>query len=510
MNRRVLMLLKSDCGNHSMIKIYHELTTHGFILDVCSNSFAQNDLYDFDGIRIKSVYDISIDDYEVLIVTRNIFDYPISADKIINYKGIIISDNTTFYEGNDVFGDVVFTSGKNNYDIMRESGIELPVIPVGCIKCKFDYSSSKQNNVVWIESGHFPFGKKGRFEIAEIINAICEQYPDYTLTVKPRYLLKDCRDATHYNADHIYNYLDPIAQKHPNLKLIHTNYDLSDVIKNAQTVIHTYSSAFQEAIVLGKRILNIGEISSDETVDLRNNRYQKIKKYIDRAGCTVSKRDILSVFPQGFRVESSFDGVSINPGLTPIQNTIVVILDIVEKWYQNKWLVPDFYSSASQMNYINKKPYSLIQHRVRGALNHIVAKQEYFLDDYSSFSPLRKQIAHNALRLDNIELEIDNVIKTNFSLYNKSIFNQPYLMKKEFESGRFDPNRPWDELLCPESYLYFSGMTFYLNNDRKKAIDCLERYLSLVESKAFAETLIDKPSYQISAKKTIKNINKTI
>lgn len=110
----------------------------------------------------------------------------------------------------------------------------------------------------------------------------------------------------------------------------------------------------------------------------------------------------------------------------------------------------------------------------------------------------------------NYTIPIDNVIKTNFSLYNKSIFNQPYLMKKEFESGRFDPNRPWDELLCPESYLYFSGMTFYLNNDRKKAIDCLERYLSLVESKAFAETLIDKPSYQISAKKTIKNINKTI
>ena len=424
MNRRILMLLKSDCGNHAMIKIYHELLAQGLFPDICSISFFNNDLYDFENIDIKSINDVSIDDYDALIVTRNIFDYPISIEKIIHYKGLIISDNTTFYEGDDVFGDVVFTSGTNNYKTMRDRGVELPVIPVGCIKSNPNKSISNNKTILWIESGHFPFGQKGRTEIADIIDSICAKNPDYTLIVKPRYLPNDCKEANHYNVDHIYNYLKTVAIKRSNLRLLQTNCSLTDAIQDVQTVIHTYSSGFQEAIELNKEIINIGDISTAETVDLRHNRFQRIKDYIDRAECTVSKKDVLSILPRGFFVSSEFDGSLNRAGCSPIHNMVERIIDIIEKWYLRKSLLPGYYTSISQYDYKTTDKSRIERHRFCGALCHIVAKQEYYLDDFFSFIHLREMIKKNSLTEQQLDNRINDVIRTHFDDFNKSVFNQ--------------------------------------------------------------------------------------
>lgn len=502
MNKKVLLLLKSDTGNHSMIKIYEELLAQNVIADVCSISSKSNDLYDFDKKNIVHISQVSIDDYDALIVTRNIFDYPICTEKIINYRGVIFADNTTFYEGDDVFGDVVFTSGTNNYNILCKSRIELPVLAVGCLKSANIKNKKSRKKIVWIESGHFPFGSKGRNEIANTISSICKKLPDFEVVVKPRYLIKDCKSANHYNADHIYNYLIPISNSFSNLQLIDEPCNLSEIICDAHTVIHTYSSAFQEAVELNKSIINIGDYFTEETVDLRKNRYAKIREYIDRAGCTISKNEVVSILPSGFIVNNSFDGTPRTMDFTPAQKIVRCILESIEMRRRNLWVKNGYYSSET-INYCMRTQTNVKEQREKGALLHAIAQTEYYLDDYHSFICIREKVLKGCFNTDCLGEALDEIIEKNYENYNRSIYNQAYLMKRLFEKGKFSQ---FDEkkLLCQEAYLYFSGMTFFQNGEKKKAMFFLNRYLQLVEKKQFAETLVDKPYYQNIAKNAIE------
>jgi len=503
---KILFLLKSDCANLALIQLYHGFAARGITPDVCTCSFRPNDMRCFAGISVLPIADINIHNYDVLLAARNIFDYPIPVSEILAYKGLIAADNTTLYDGTDVYGDVVFTAGRNNYETLVHSGQNLPTLSCGCLKTKKSETVAQTKKIVWIESGHFPYGEVGRRQEAELIRQICLAYPDYRIVVKPRYLLSDCAVAKHSNADHLFHYLSEFADKLPNLELWTQPCTVAEAIADAQTVIHTYSSAFQEAAVLDKAIINIGDIETEETVDLRRNRFNRIKAYIDKAGQTVCRAEVIGLLPHGVKCTEAYRAFILGTADDPIQAMVTSLCLLHAHWKEDRAIPPGFYEALAYGDLQPLNRAQLHSRRIQGAVCHIAAQYEYYLDDYTSFQKI-KTTPYGDNWQQQLHADIQAILVENFDYFNRNAFNQAYLMRLSYEQGHFDPRQGWKNLLCPEAFQYFSGKYWYEAGQYALALGCLEEYLRHAQNRKYPTTLVDKPEFIAEAVRLVGRIN---
>lgn len=487
-------MLKSDCGNLAMIQLYNACLSHNLKPDVCACSFRANDLRCFANVPIFSMEEINIHDYDMLLVVRNIFDYPIHYTDILSYKGIIVADNTTLYDGTDVYGDIVLTAGRNNYQSLQTSGLELPTFSCGCLKAQQKNGKATSKKIVWIESGHFPYGQKGRFEETDLIRRICLTYPDYRVVVKPRYLISDCANAKHSNADHIFHYLSAYAEELPNLELLTEPCSVEEVIADAQVVLHTYSSAYQEAILFEKGVINVMDIHTEETIDLRTNRFNRIKAYIDKAGQSCSRHHVLDFLPTGIQCSAEYRSFILGNTADPLNEVVQALCFIVRNKCAGLFLKPEFHEKISAESFATVGKDTIYKKRVQGAICHAIAEYEYYLDDYCSFIPLKKR-AYSRKWKTEIKGVLNSFIKEHFDTYNSYPHNQAFLMQLAYKNNDFSPYKGWPNLLCEEAYHFYCGKYWYEHGKYIEAYNSIKTYLSLQEGKFYAVTLIDKPEY---------------
>ena len=503
----ILIMLKGDCANSSLVHIYNCLNKTDFHIDICSASLSHNNIRFFnDSSIIKKINTIDINDYEALIVARNIYDYPIPYQKIINYKGVIIADHTTLNEGCNVFGDVVLVAGKNNYDLMLNGGVNVPTVSIGCLKSQKSFEQNNSPNFLWIESGHFPYGKKGRLQEVDTIVQICRSFPNYQLTVKPRYLPEYCSDVNHPNSDHIYKYLSAVKESLPNLKLIQNDVLLESEIKKASLVFHTYSSAFQEAVAMGKPIINIGDIETEETVDLRKNRYSLIKEYIDVAGCTLKRKDILNYLPKGLYCTENYSEYILGTEKKPREASAFIVEQVVKNREKN--MLPDnrWFDSAYHVSYSTVDRLFVKSNRLKGYLYHLVAEYEYFLDDYSLFEKVKKHFCTNN-SIDELVNEIKKTVNENFSYLNEDWYNQAFLMEIYYKNGSFNPCHSWPNLKNFGAFYYFSALYYYGVFQWQKCKTNLELFLESKNDRPYPISLTDRSQYVNNAICLLNKIN---
>lgn len=476
----------------ALVNLYRECMQRGMEVELCSTSFRVNDIRCFERAKIKKMAEVNIGEYDVLLAARSIFDYPIPISDIIGYHGLIVADNTTLYDGNDVYGDIVFTSGRNNYGTLIECGIALPTVSTGCVKVNpNNVGKASTKKIVWIESGHFPYGKIGRQQEADLIRQICLTYLDYEVVVKPRYLRSECTDVKHCNGDHLFYYLDEVKKETPNLTLLENASSLGDVIADAETVIHTYSSAFQEAVLLGKGIINIGDIYSEETIDLRKNRWERIKAYINRAECTCNQADVLAHLPMGMRCSEQYKEYILGNEPTPVEAMIETIWIANEHWKKREMLMCGFYGTKSEVRFEQKEMQVIQERRIRGAKQHLIAQYEYYFDKYDLFD----DFPFENVQMDLFEEAVKEWIWDRFELLNNNEFNQAYLMKMAYEMGNFNPKDGWKDLQCKEAFEFFSGKYWVEYGNSTGACECFSKYLHMQEGRQYPRTYIDKEEF---------------
>ena len=280
------------------------MVCENYILDCYAVLKDDLSLHSFENVNVKWINEVSqnvIIQYDFIICGRNCFDY-LPADLLIDYPGIIFTDDTAFYEGRNVYGDVVFVNGNSNLTNLGCNN-DFKIFVVGCLKAGIPNQTEsdvwKRNgtfdmNVLYIESGHYPFGVKGRRRLAESFANAITQNPDCLFVVKPRFLLGEAEGARHRNEDYLYYYVSDCfrGQWPDNLIWLEQYYSINELLPAADVVIHTYSSAHSEAAVAQKKIINIADLSSEETADFRHNRFGKIASIIDKAGNNVAAAEL--------------------------------------------------------------------------------------------------------------------------------------------------------------------------------------------------------------------------
>lgn len=298
----ILYLLSSDAENLSLVLSYQKLVEKGYQVDCYAPHIDKLSLYPFiranpDFTCITTLTPECLRQYRAVVCGRNCFDIP-QAEALLSYPGTIIADDTCFYEGHSVFGDIVCVCGAFNYrnvpDFLKEM-----TCTTGCLKADYsnvspsalwDQAAGYDQKVLFIESGHFPFGSEGRTLLARSFCSAVAAHPDSFFIVKPRFLEDEVMYAKHHNADHLYRYIheefpDGIPK---NLLLLNSHAQMNALVLGADVCICTYCSAHIEVVFAQKKLINICDVPSEETADFRKHRFSLITDIMDLAECNTS------------------------------------------------------------------------------------------------------------------------------------------------------------------------------------------------------------------------------
>ncbi len=494
------MLLRSDCGNLALSVLYSKLKDSGYYIQLYSLSLQNNDIYMFGhDVQVKSIEELdfpTLNSFDCIIVSRNCFFSPKLEKYLTIFQGLIIAEHTTPYEGDNVFGDVILCGSQFNVDSVSteiKSGISLHI--VGNIKCFNKEQSTPlptffDNSILFIESGHYPFGNESRLILSKKIIQIARDNPSMNVIVKPRFLIDDCKTALHRNADHIYYYFNKLqANTIPNLYLLNTHVHLASAIKKANVIIHTYSSAFVEAVYFNKAIINISDLPSTETVDFRENRFEQIKSYIDKANTNISCFSPVEL-AQAKECSSLTKEYFVAP-LMELNN----ILELIE-------------TEVNAFHYSNDTYISRLKGLIKNKFNFFATR----FDDFVTLDKIFKKVC---LKINKYTTYTEAIELTNKAIYLyvskrilklcKNKIDRAALLEYIYTSNNWELI-DIDGLPQDEAFFLFVGLKCYESGSVCIAKKNLMLYLQKEESKLFDETCADFLQYQNRAKKIVEHL----
>lgn len=485
--KKGLFILNTDNVNQSLVSLYSFMNEKEYDLYCYTMRNDKLSLHAFELLKIRLIEEqhvYPLDQFDFIVCGRNCFGL-LSTNELIDYKGIIYTDDTAFYEGRSVFGDVVFVSGKFNKINIQDIS-DFDVLTVGClkgvtstIKSSGVWNNEKiyQTKVLYIESGHYPFGKKGRTVLANALARLVLENPECEFVVKPRFLIGEAQDASHRNEDYLLYYVKSCFNGvlPANLSWLNEYYSLDVLISEADVIIHTYSSAHSQAALQGKKIINLIDIPSLETADFRPNRFNQIKRIIDLAGNNISVNALNDCINKAKKVTNEYVenlGGNYDKPQIEIEKCISTYKGI------------DFSSRRIK--------------RMRGFFYYLICNCENRFDEYSIFlkkmnSDLRMINLNSFTTSDFVSFALDKVIdyeleyiQSNWEKTCSNSFNRAYALRVLYDSKNIlKMKRMLDDsynVFPYDSSYYFYMSIYYMEiKDMVKAKQYAKKYMENVK-----------------------------
>ena len=506
------MVLSGDAENLSLIHIFRALILRGCEVSIYAPRKDYLSLYPFseyiNDFSIPFLSQTVLNDYPLIISGRNAFEY-VDPCILISYNGIIISDDTCFYEGNNAYGDVIYVCGSCNEEKIPKC-YNVPIEKIGCIKARADFdesyltdfSNSYNKRILFVESGHYPYGKRAREELAEILVNIATRYHDYQLIITPRYLEHETELGKHSNLDHIYGYLYRMFNGTipSNVVLLKKHIPMKSLIEMSDICVHTSCSAQIEMVYSNKPIVNIVGLHSFETVDFRKNRYNLIRRNMGGAGCDLRFTDVSECILSAKKAAPQYKKWLGYEYANTIENFCCITEQIL---FGHKY--DTFFDSNNKMF-----------NRLLAYAHSRISFFENRLDNFSLFNMLYNEIiecikvvssdTHMAIKILNSKIDrlILKVIVESWESISNNIYDTSFVLhfltKIKETSLR-------DELLnmCQDTVTFtlYSAIASFEKGNYAKALQLFELYLQLITDKPFAMTDAETSSCISMAKKYI-------
>lgn len=201
---------------------------------------------------------------------------------------------------------------------------------------------NKAKQILYVDAGHIPFGHHGKTQIANMLLQVCSKYPDYKVVIKPRWLLSDKQNRTHWNRDHIYQVIHEITdgQLPHNLVLLNQHLELQKLIDESTCVITTSYSVYLDVALRGKGLLIVGGLDNADKYEVRSNVTEKEHiEHVKRTGCLVNVEDIINYLPYGIQCDQEHLNKLV-PFKTEVSPRIVDVIEWVYARFLKQGLFP--------------------------------------------------------------------------------------------------------------------------------------------------------------------------
>lgn len=532
---RILIVLSSDSENLSLVKIFANLKKQGESVDIWRAKQNEQAIAPF--LRILDYSKIldnmdqeKFSQYSVVICGRSCYEaLPLSW--VLSFPGIILADDTAMYDGKNVYGDVVCVNGMSNLNNISKR-MTFPVVFTGCIKAdsakqiNYKYFNErlyfKQNykvHILYVESGHFPFGKEGRLSLAKAFcTAVCE-HPDKAFLVKPRFLRHEAAYGRHRNNDHLYGYIEEYFNgKLPdNLVLLEKHESMDDLVAWSDLSIYTYSSAHIECISCGKPFFHLAGVPSVETADFRKNRMHNLESFMDMAGCTIPYYELSKFIEHPVLAAPEYCELLDGGQGTAVDDFCSLTLYLANLVDGNFCPTPSFcYLSGDLINTV-QNPRKLRIQRLKGYITYKTCLFENRFDNYSLLDLWLDEIEEpELLAMNNEQLcewvddwldkKVMDIIDQHQSTSN--VFDRAFILRYYHETRR---KKERDKMLDSygekdSAWYYYSAMRKLDVGAKQEAESFLKKYLYVVDQRGYALTDAESNVHLEFAKSIVNNV----
>lgn len=480
--------------------------------------------------RVLSYFDSSIETHPLLELTDEIIEWcdcifasTVSVNGVIESK--LISARKPIYTHGYLMdgtiqwgGDISFVPSLETAAAMYDEHFTYSKIGIG--EPKYDeviLSKERLNRLLFIDSGHYPFGEKGKKELAQTLLRICDLYPEYELCVKPRFLPQD-RIITHQNTRHLYDVIKEEAREElpSNLNLLMEHKDLKVLIDSAHTVICMFTSAFVGAYTSGKGLIVLDGLESEDVYDVRWKHFAHTRKHLQKSGALVDYREVDKLLPHGVKcTEEYFDYL-----LSEKESVANIICKFTEylhdnffsmgrfpqnitgtyhkvgkdirendsmtwdKWLSNRYYNTLIYKSLIMISFsVNAKlDVSIILEKLKALVQHGTISKEQFEDELKLAQSSYREICIYENKQKMMDDDIDSGI----------LLNAMYHLRKWEEIKEF----PKKEL---GAYHLFRGFVAYDEKEIALAVNELKEYINLTIERPYIKEVSDMSNNRMRA-----------
>lgn len=515
---KILVLTHHDATNLSIVNILKELKRRGHEIEIFAQFMDHKSIRMFNELNneIRSINELNdeiIDKCDIIFCALNVVFKVINANKFIFcynflFMGFLPSDG----------GDLMFTQSDNRDLDYYEDCITIPIGNPRYDSYEYNpisYNNMNSNKILLIESGHYPFGKEGRRILANLILNICNNYKEYELWIKPRFLIGD-KNFTHRNEDHIYNFIlkECKGELPSNLILLQEHLNLEELVKQSKTVITMYTAAYLDVAVSKKGIIVIEGLPNEDIFDIRNDyMYKKYNSLILESGCLVNYKDVLSYLPNGIRCNDNH----IKKNLCYLNNASGKIVDVIE-YVWDRFLKIGEFPCIKQYNFETFKNDMHIDHNITWEKIKAKRIKNHFLSDTRIFHFIKTNIDYSKYIEVLEEYEKRGLLTNeNFNYLNKKmelvrneifISNKENMMKDEIDQsflflameycGLINElmNFKEDVILCKGTYYFLKGKNAFDNKEYLKCIKQFKNYFEDTNKRLYDKFVTDNSDHK--------------
>ncbi len=522
----VLFISAFDSTNYVFVNLIKKLKKEGHFCTVVvkdEDDLINNKMYIQENIPI-----VSISDYDMKLVNMVdfVFSAPLKYDcyntlyKKLNSSGKFIITFASLFSSivMGVFPDLSLALGASKFDEFEENGLRYNLVAIGNPQYDKLIEISKQRpakrledirKVIIIEQGAFPYGKKGKTQLADTFVSMARNNPDIEFTVKPRYLPSEEGKQLHVLSEHIYDF---IVDKPSNLILLEEATVLEDIIQEFDAAITTWSTAYLDAALLGLPLILIDGLDSIDVYNVRNQRIDAAYDRLRHSGCVINYKELFNKNPLPFKmVDEKYLAEEV---YDPHKPAVPRVLELLEYLYHNliitekRWKGVHQFSFSELVDYTTDIPlidvgseefrnrtklYNetnkilqkfIFENRCMGQVMDITPVYQYW--EYPVNEETKpEEIAEVLNRLRTTVGDIkDNFFENNFDIICKDRILQDYYFQWLFTNKKYRKIMDYkDVLICPESLSFYKGVIHYKRFRYKMGTKYMAEFLRISGSK---------------------------
>lgn len=521
----ILMITEKDAANASLYLIANAFQKHGHEVNVYAPFYSDNVLRDLKKLSIK-IYNFAELTEEVLekhdFIFSSVFSLKWLYDKgLFGVKKFIFTHDYLLHGEMTYGGDFSFATCIHNTASSYQQYLTYGKMGIG--EPKYDsldnsISVEGNNRILFIDSGHYPFGLEGRMELAKTLVNICRQYPEYELWIKPRFLPTD-DIITHYNGLHLYEVIEKIVNgKIPdNLVMLREHKDLQELINQSRTVMCMYTTAYISASLANKGLIILEGLPNEDCYDQRNKRKLIFRDRMKSSGALVNYKKVCDVLPDGiicskdhmdeFLVQKNHVADKIVEVVTYIYENLIQYEKFPENknyTYQEKCSNILERKGASWETILSDRFANYLKYRILISFDYRVNAK---VNIQNILSPIYEYEGKGYITYEvfkELMKEIDNIV------FEGVINNSEVMMKDEIDQGillhaYFWKKKEKELIAFPNkttgAYNYFVGRMFFNKGNAKEGIEFFEEYIRISEQSDFIKEISDMPNNKMYALK---------
>lgn len=521
----IIVISGLDATNFVLVNIVRELKDRGHKVFLYGKSQEHLNINMFQGIaeRIGTLDSLDrrlagdLRDIDAIFCSNDTMLHVLDVKKYIFAYSITSIFGTLVSEG----GDFMFASGMRKYEgQLKENcafmGVGNPKYS-GIGKTAGEKTEEAlHHRFLFIDSGHYPFGREGKVLLAQLLLKICEKFSQYELVVKPRFLEGD-EGRTHRNSTHLYACIRKCCggRMPENLVMLREYGDMNRLIGMSDTVLCMYTSAFVDVLVQGKGLVIIGNLPNRDSADMRNGFHWRImKEECERSGCLADYHDVLSCLPEGMHSREGY----LKRQLAYDGDASKKIVDVMEYVVQNfiargrfpRRIVWDCQTYGQEMTSDETLTWEgLIENRKSNFLNYHASRyldkirHDMDIADYLKWLEMKRQ-AGKLLHTPVKELVEEAgeilgriVVENRESLYGDPV-SESHLIKAMFITGsehllEVDGR----QILCNRTLSYYQAEKSLQQGEAGRAVSLYKNYLEETGQSEFLEFVTDDSCYRI-------------